>query len=286
MNELKIPEGGVDLKRRFRDDKDLVEVKSRIWFRNGRAWIFEVPSSEIEFSSNLLTCLILQHYIPNQDLLMLHGSSTTILQEGRACAEPYQGLSPPRPKVPNHFSGNGHGAPYPTMVIEAAKSQSLAVLHRKCLDYFLDRAVAGVVTVESTIRVAIKIYPRDNANFAIVILYYRNGAPANPVRIISCGTTHLDSVNAVPHVNAISPPGYSCEGVMSPLDPPPFVPVNPANPLNLQNPCNKLGIPLYQLQIPTAELFNGAVIPLDVVLPSICTVDLHSIQQTANNKLY
>ncbi|EFA84171.1 hypothetical protein PPL_03245 [Heterostelium album PN500] len=308
MRELGyVPEGGVDLGpiefddfvARRQKDGDQSEFKSRIWFRNGRGWIYEVPSMEHEYSANKVISRIHQQLHPNQDLLSVGGSSTLILQLGHSCAEPHQSLRPLRPNVPNIHSANGHGRPYPTLVIETAKSQSLPVLHQKCMDYFMDRVVAipaapgvsAVVAVPSTIRIVIgiKIYRRHNGTFAMLVLYYQNGAAANPVRIISCGTAFLDPNNTIPRVNAISPPGYAAphgyEGVMPPVGPPP-VPANPANPLNLQNPCNALGLPHYQLQIPTVELFNGAApLPPGVILPLFYVVDLHSIQQVANDEL-
>ncbi|EFA78679.1 hypothetical protein PPL_08139 [Heterostelium album PN500] len=285
-----VPDGGVELgpinHNTFiaRRQKDGVrsEFKSRIWFRDGRAWIYEVPSMAHSCTVNAITDIIRYQTFPNQHLLHTGGAATLILQPGHSNAEPDQSLRPLRPKVPNNHSADGHGNPYPTLVIEAAKSQSLPVLHQKCLDYFMDRVAAvlpapgvpAVAAIPSTIRIVIgvKIYPRNNGDFAMLVSYYQNGAAANPVRIISCGTTHLDVTNTIQrHLPPISPPGYAApqgyEGVMPPVGPPPPV-ANPANPLNLQNPCNALGLPLYQLQIPTVELFNGAPpLPPGVIIP-------------------
>ncbi|EFA74923.1 hypothetical protein PPL_11957 [Heterostelium album PN500] len=275
-----VPDGGVELGpinhntfiARRQKDGERSEFKSRIWFRDGRAWIYEVPSMEHSCTVNEIKDIIHFQTFPNQHLLRTVGDATLILQPGHANAEPDQSLRPLRPNVPNNHSANGHGKPYPTLVIETAKSQSLPVLHQNCLDYFMDRVAAvlpapgvpAVAAIPSTIRIVIgvKIYPRNNGDFAMLVLYYQNGAAANPVRIISCGTTHLDVTNTIQrHLPPISPPGYAApqgyEGVMPPVGPPPPV-ANPANPLNLQNPCNALGLPLYQLQIPTVELFNGA----------------------------
>ncbi|EFA84565.1 hypothetical protein PPL_01554 [Heterostelium album PN500] len=285
-----VPDGGVELGpinhntfiARRQKDGERSEFKSRIWFRDGRAWIYEVPSMAHSYTVNAINMMIWVQTFPNQHLLRIGGDATLILQPGHANAEPDQSLQPLRPNVPNNHSADGHGNPYPTLVIETAKSQSLPVLHQKCLDYFMDRVAAvlpapgvpAVAAIPSTIRIVIgvKIYPRNNGDFAMLVLYYQNGAAANPVRIISCGTTHLDITNTIQrHLPPISPPGYAAphgyEGVMPPVGPPPPV-ANPANPLNLQNPCNALGLPLYQLQIPTVELFNGAPpLPPGVIIP-------------------
>ncbi|EFA84319.1 hypothetical protein PPL_03397 [Heterostelium album PN500] len=257
-----------------------------------------VPDGGVELGPINHNTLQFQTF-PNQHLLHTVGGAT-LIQPGHANAEPDQSLRPLRPNVPNNHSTDGHGKPYPTLVIETAKSQSLPVLHQKCLDYFMDRVAAvlpapgvpAVAAIPSTIRIVIgvKIYPRNNGDFAMLVLYYQNGAAANPVRIISCGTTHLDVTNTIQrHLPPISPPGYAApqgyEGVMPPVGPPPPV-ANPANPLNLQNPCNALGLPLYQLQIPTVELFNGAPpLPPGVIIPPFYAVDLHSSQQIANENL-
>ncbi|EFA81526.1 hypothetical protein PPL_05515 [Heterostelium album PN500] len=257
-----VPDGGVELGpinhntfiARRQKDGQRSEFKSRIWFRDGRAWIYEVPSMAHSYTVNAINDIIRYQTFPNQHLLHTGGNATLILQPGHANAEPDQSLQPLRPKVPNNHSADGYGNPYPTLVIEAAKSQSLPVLHQKCLDYFMDRVAAvlpapgvpAVAAIPSTIRIVIgvKIYPRNNGDFAMLVLYYQNGAAANPVRIISCGTTHLDVTNTIQrHLPPISPPGYAAphgyEGVMPPVGPPPPV-ANPANPLNLQNPCNAL----------------------------------------------
>ncbi|GAM24932.1 hypothetical protein SAMD00019534_081070 [Acytostelium subglobosum LB1] len=140
--------------------------------------------------------------------------------------------------------------------------------------------VEAKAAVPSTIRIVIgvKIYPLYNDNFAMLVLYYQNSAAANPVRIISCGTNHLNRSNAIPIVRSISPAGYAApygyEGVMPPEPP---VNLDLPNPLNLLNPCNDYNIPLYQLQIPTGELFNGT--PLPQVFPAFFTVDLYKIQR-------
>ncbi|GAM28259.1 hypothetical protein SAMD00019534_114350 [Acytostelium subglobosum LB1] len=211
---------------------------------------------------------------------------------------------------PNGLSIDGTGNPYPCLVILTGKSQSLQQLHENCQTFF-----GRTTTIRMVI--GIKIYKKTTEQphpFTLLVLLYLRGAnrqvvqlaPLNqgevgllplmevhgserPTAIVSCGTAPPDPQTVTTITNVLQTPDIEWRGLGHGADP----------------ECNGPGLPLYQLYIPVAELYEGATIgavvngppfmppanlmgvnPGTVVNNGFISVDLHSVQQAVHSKLH
>ena len=167
-----------------------------------------------------------------------------------------------RPMPPAGQGRDAEGKPYPTLVIEVGFTESLQSLHELAADFFSPR---------TTIRLylAIKIFSRRvNGTRPMLALLYRrpNPVPANPLPSIvkSFGTAPLSSQSLAYlrsqgiAANAIT--GYGNPGAPS---------------------CNAVGIPQYQVPLPTAELFNGVPGGVPAGMPANIMLDLYMVHGRA-----
>lgn len=156
---------------------------------------------------------------------------------------------------------NADNDPYPTFVAEVGISETIGSLHGLADEYFDPR---------TTIRVylAVKIWPmRPNGTFAaIALLYLRNNVPnTTPAQVISFGTAPI-------HAKALTS--------MPPVIPPLIVGNHGIAP----QVCNAAGLPAFQINLPTAELYHGVPgVPngVPVGVPAVLPLDLFQLQRAA-----
>jgi len=149
--------------------------------------------------------------------------------------------------------------PWPTVIIEVGDSQKLSALHQRANLWLGANTGVQVVLV-------FKYYKKyNNGHYGMLALRYERGN--GPTFAVSFGTHQLSQATR----NSI-PGGIPLTGVGE------NTPAGPAYPA-----CNALGLPDYQLRIPTALLFAGVPTGVPGGLGANVTMDLFVIQQRAFN---
>ncbi|GAM21092.1 hypothetical protein SAMD00019534_042670 [Acytostelium subglobosum LB1] len=142
--------------------------------------------------------------------------------------------------------------PFPTLVIEVGVSETVASLHYKAKLYLSNFTDIQVV-------LCIKIFPPRSANYkfsALALLYRRSVSTETPVQVISFGAVPYD----LPMAYAVDQGfGHATGNTMA---------------VNIPPVANN---PLYLIQIPTAEIYNGDIngVPNDV--EDNVTIDLFNL---------
>ncbi|PKK59418.1 hypothetical protein RhiirC2_794861 [Rhizophagus irregularis] len=230
----------------YRENNAISSV--RMYLYNGYIKIYEVPSFAHSAAIGRITGLM--NRWNDQDLE--YGTDATMILGQNAAKEPDSWVRPAhRPDPP---AGSGQGAndkdiAYPTMMIEVGFSQSLPDLHRTAALYSNPRTTIQIV-------LAIKIFgervdPNTNTSTVALIaaLYLRTSAtPLIPTSVISFGTANPDTNTVNYIINQMGVPPGSFIGVGRP---------DPNNNNNNFPPCNAANLPVYQMNIPGLELFNG-----------------------------
>eukprot|EP01133_Synstelium_polycarpum_P017026 gene17026-20283_t len=131
--------------------------------------------------------------------------------------------------------------------------------------------------------IGIKVFERRAAGtFALIVMVYLRGVnlvagavgTERPNTIISCGTAPPEPTSALPTLVNLTPPGVLWRGLGA------TAPNGAADPI-----CNAAAMPLYQIQIPVAELYNGVAGGPLPDLPANINVDLFQIQQKVERQL-
>ncbi|KAF9342598.1 hypothetical protein BGX26_007209, partial [Mortierella sp. AD094] len=140
-----------------------------------------------------------------------------------------------RPDPPQGQSANSIGGSYPTVDIEVATIQTINDVHAKVADWFSSKTTIQLLLV-------IKIWePRQDDTLAMVALLYRrqNPNPLVPISAISFGTANIA--------------GQALQALQVVMGGPKFV-----NGVGYGGaPCDAPGIPMYQMNLPAADIYNG-----------------------------
>jgi Uma2 family endonuclease len=144
---------------------------------------------------------------------------------------------------------NSRGSAYPTLVLEVGNTESISSLHGLAPFYLSPRTTIMIY-------LAIKLYsPRQDGTRAMVVMLYQRSSPTPniPTRVISFGDAPIHTTAMNFFTNTVRIPGASVTGFGRFGAP----------------PCNAPNLPMYQLQIPAAEIFHRS----PTTLPSL-TFDL------------
>ncbi|KAF9998792.1 hypothetical protein BGZ79_007547 [Entomortierella chlamydospora] len=140
-----------------------------------------------------------------------------------------------RPRPPQEQGANSLGTPYPTVVVKVAATQSLNDAHAKVADWFSPRT-----TIQLCLVIKIWELRQDNTIAMAALLYRRQDPnPLVPVSAISFGTARITGPalqtmqGIIGGPNLVNGVGYG--GV----------------------PCDAPGIPMYQLNLPAVDIYNG-----------------------------
>eukprot|EP01133_Synstelium_polycarpum_P008229 gene8229-9676_t len=262
---------------RRQQDGESSEHCARLYYINGKVIIFEVPSPPHEAGGGKMFNLIYNPIVVagHGDHFELSANPSMLVDNGQLLQPDVTLDSVLRPNDPNAPSVDGIGHPY----------------------------LGAVTTVR--IVIGIKIFKRRRAPqgqqrpFALIVMLYQRGvnqhpqplpqgvsgpimAPGTekPTAIVSFGTAPPDIDKALPTIiNVLVTPavggvgGVNWQGLGHGNDP----------------ACNAMALPLYQLPIPVAELYNGAIVgnpPTPFAppanMPVNINVDLFSIQQAVS----
>jgi len=175
--------------------------------------------------------------------------NSTVIPDGSV--QPRDLLRPP--------AGQGcdsDGVPYPTVVVEVGMSEGLKSLHSKARRYFLPRTTIQVY-------IAIKIFnSRRDGTRVLVAFVYERANPGRPILVKSFGTAAMHIVT-LRFFRRRRVPDQDITGVGRHMAP----------------PCNQLGIPIYQINIPATAIFNGSPAGIPVNLGNGCNIDLYGVQE-------
>ncbi|RUP47967.1 hypothetical protein BC936DRAFT_145125 [Jimgerdemannia flammicorona] len=165
-----------------------------------------------------------------------------------------------RQRPPPALASDSLGSAYPTMVVEIANTQSIGSLHALAESYLSPR---------TTIRVylGIKLFrPRENGTTAMLVLMYQRSSPTPTILTIavSFGTAPIHN-RTVPFLHQHGVLDAVITGVGRHGAP----------------ACDGLGIPVYQLNIPAVELYNGVPGGAPAAAVNGYDLDLWRIQQAA-----
>ncbi|KAF9116175.1 hypothetical protein BGX27_004515 [Mortierella sp. AM989] len=162
------------------------------------------------------------------DLDMVVGADSMLMSDGYI-------LPRRRPDPPQGQGMDSLGGPYPTVVIQVATTQSINDAHAKVAKWFSPRTTIQLLLV-------IKIWePRLDNTLAMVALLYRrqNPNPLVPISAISFGTASIT--------------GQALQSLQDIMGGPNFV-----NGVGYGGaPCDAPGIPMYQMNLPAADIYNG-----------------------------
>jgi hypothetical protein len=180
----------------------------------------------------------------------------------------------PPPANPAQAADSTGGA-YPTMVVEVGYSQSLPDLHQAAIQYFNPRTTIQIVLIIKIF--GVRTDPNTNRSTIALVaaLYLRTSPnPLIPTSVVSFGTADPD-------------PNYILIDMGVPIAN--FIGVGLPDPNNNNNPfppCNVAGIPIYTMNIPGTELFDG--VPANSLPPNFnlgCNIDLWELQDTIRRHL-
>jgi len=180
---------------------------------------------------------------------------THVLVGANTCREPdlvMTAINRPRPQV---RIGTPTGGAYPSLVVEIACSTSLGYLDSLAPIYFDDRT-------RIRLYLGIKLWERRNDGTAMMVaMLYSRGTPAplSPT-VISFGTANLAPATLAVLNNSVLPVALTGVGAGGP-------------------PCNAAGLPQYQLQLPTVELYNHVPGGVPAGYPPTIDIDLFEVQQ-------
>lgn len=164
-----------------------------------------------------------------------------------------------RPQPPPGQGSNSLGVPYPTVAIEIASKQTINSLHLTAADYFSPRTTIQIY-------LGIKLYPpRPNGTVAMVAMLYLRSSPTNTITTvaISFGTAPIRH-NTVSFLRGIGVPDANILGVGRGAP-----------------PCNGPGIPVYCLNLPAVDLYNGDPLGVPGVAANGWNLDLWHVQVDA-----
>ncbi|KAF9090481.1 hypothetical protein BGX27_002252, partial [Mortierella sp. AM989] len=163
------------------------------------------------------------------------GGDLDVVLEVNAILKPDLYIQPwRRPAPPQGQGADSIGNAFPTMIVEIATSQGLSGVHAKVAHWFPPRTTIQLCLI-------IKIWrPRGYNTLAMVVLRYHrtNNNPLIPTTAISFGTAALDHqalqvLQGVVAGNQVTGVGFC--GV----------------------PCSEAAIPVYQMTLPAALIYNG-----------------------------
>jgi len=235
-------------------EEDKVTNGYLLW-QDGNLYKREVPGDIHDSASRKLT-----REIPALSNCALRGSTAYATAnwtlEADECIIPY---GKPNPGRGNPGAANRNGSAFPNVVIEVGDSQSLKDLHDNA-QMWLDPNT----TVE--VAIVIKVFGKSktsNERPMVALRYERGANPTQPTYAVSFGCYQI-SAQARNFINGLG-------GV-------PVVGVGAGGPA-----CNANGIPMYQLRIPTAKIYNGDPAGIPFGAPNPANIDLYPIQVEVRN---
>ncbi|EGG14580.1 hypothetical protein DFA_12357 [Cavenderia fasciculata] len=216
-------------------------MKHPSWLIDGQIKFYEEPTETHEKILNTVVYNIRQ--LPLDDF---DGSGSLQLRfSTNIVGEPDQSITPnrkPRQTADAHFL-NPNRAPYPSLVIEVGKIQSLESLHRRALLYL------GVET---------------DISIVVAFLYDRDVSVAHPSIVISFGSAPLDQ-----STNDIFQRWNPQQVIVGNLDD------------HSPTQCTSANIPTYQIHLPSAQLYHGDP-NQPIPLPPNISLDLFKIIRILN----
>ncbi|GBB95729.1 hypothetical protein RclHR1_00260034 [Rhizophagus clarus] len=160
------------------------------------------------------------------------------------------------PRPPAGQGCDKGGVPYPTVVVEVGLSEGLKSLHSKARRYFIPRTTIQIY-------IAVKIFnPRRDGTRVLVAFVYERANPERPILVKSFGTAAM-YISTLKFFRRRRVPDQDITGVGRHTAP----------------PCNHLGIPIYQINIPATAIFNGSPTGIPANLGNGCNIDLYGVQE-------
>ncbi|CAB4482606.1 hypothetical protein RhiirA5_502042 [Rhizophagus irregularis] len=248
----------------------------RMYLRDGSIKAYEVPLAPHAYTSGAIKIIMGAwnrqdfDYGDNQDLTLSATSSRK-----PDCVIFARRRNPPANPAQ---AADSTGGPYPTMVVEVGYSQSLPDLYKAVAEYFNQRTTIQIVLIIKIF--GVRTDPNTNTRTIALVaaLFLRTSPnPLVPTSVISFGTANLDSKIENFILLDMGTPIANYIGVGIP-DP---------NNHNLPfPPCNAAGIPIYTMNIPGTELYDG--VPVGNLPPNFnlgCDIDLWELQSTIRRHL-
>ncbi|CAI2178223.1 19385_t:CDS:2 [Funneliformis geosporum] len=220
----------------YRDKNPNLSV--RVYLHDGRIKAYEVPLTPHAMVSAVIKILMGRWNYHDLE----YGDGSNMIVGQNSAKEPDSWIRPVKRRRSMPYKAmDRFGGAYPTMIVEVGYTQSLPDLHQKVALYFSQATSIQIV-------LTIKIFDlrADNTLALIAMLYLRTDQnPLIPVKVISFGKADpvQSTVNYI--INTMNVPPNNFIGVGRT--------VNDVNCL----PCDRAGIPIYQMNIPAAELFDG-----------------------------
>jgi len=240
-----------DFERMLQKGED--RTRGRLLFAEGSIILYEIPSRLHDDIASTINYLFQQHFRA-ACAVSFSPTCTSIAggwsKEPDGCVIP---LTKPNPGPASPLRADNDGNAWPNVVIEIAASDTLTDVLNDAARWLGPHTSVQVLLSIMVWRVTIA---HGVKSAQMVALRFRRVAPQVPDHIISFGSKHLHHATAT-SFNKVGWPtvtGYIA-GVAV---------------------CNAAGMPNYQLPIPSADVYHGAILPVNA--PANYDIDLYEIK--------